>query len=103
LNDLFAGDSAKQIHHVVLTMHMDEVRDHSCEIHGCKATCRYTATIELTRARVRYDALLSLQDLRDAIVGPVEAIGWDHSHPMVMVTHGEGMAERRLHIVDLKY
>lgn len=81
---------------------MDEVRDHSGEIHGCKATCRYTATIELTRARVRYDALLSLQDLRDAIVGPVEAISWDHScHTMVMVTDGEGMAEWRLHIVNL--
>jgi hypothetical protein len=102
LNDLFAGDSAKQIYHVILTMYMDEVRDHPCEIHGCKATCRYTAAIELTRARVRYDAFLSLQDFRDAIVGPVEAVGWDHSHhTMVMVTDGEGMAKRRLHIVDL--
>ena len=69
LNSLFASDGSKHIYQPLLTVDMNEFKKHSCKIHGCKATCRYTTTIELTGASVRYDALLSLKNICNAIVG----------------------------------
>jgi hypothetical protein len=71
LNSLFAGDGSKHICRPLLTMDMDELKKHPREIHGCKATRRYTTTIELTRARIRYDALLSLRNICETMVESV--------------------------------
>jgi len=47
---------------------MDKFKKHAREIHGCQTACRNTASVELTRRRVRHDALPSLKNVYDEIV-----------------------------------
>lgn len=95
-NSLFTDDGWNHTHRPLLIMVVEKFKKYARKIHGCEAACRNTASVELTRGRVRYDALPPLKNFYEDIVSVVR---WDVGHGgALVVMRKEGLDAMSLYL-----